>query len=267
MLRPRPGPAIGPPRLATPLALAWRLHRGALLAWAAGVSVIGGVFGGAADGASDLFGDDQRVEELFRRIGGNARASDVFVASILGILGLIAAAYAVQATLRLRSEEEAHHAEPLLGNPVSRMRWAGSHLVFAIAGSAAVLAAGGLTAGLVYGLSIGDVADNMPRVVAGAVVQLPAVWVLGGFSLALFGLLPRYASGGWVAWAAMIVVWALGAFGQLGELLQNASPFTHLPKLPGEYLALTPLLWLAAISTVLTAAGLVGLRRRDIGTG
>lgn len=37
----------------------------------------------------------------------------------------------------------------------------------------------------------------------------------------------------------------------------------HVP----EDLALTPLLWLAAISTVLTAAGLVGLRRRDIGTG
>ena len=53
--------------------------------------------------------------------------------------GLIAAAYGIQATLRLRTEETAGRAEPVLATAVGRLQWAGSHLVFAILGPAAVL--------------------------------------------------------------------------------------------------------------------------------
>ena len=43
ILPPRPGPARG--RLRTPLALAWRLQRGALAGWAAGFAILGAAFG------------------------------------------------------------------------------------------------------------------------------------------------------------------------------------------------------------------------------
>jgi ABC-2 type transport system permease protein len=43
------------------------------------------------------------------------------------------------------------------------------------------------------------------------------------------------------------------------------SPFTHIPKVPGGDVSVTPLIWLTAIVAVLTVAGLTGLRRRDIG--
>jgi ABC-2 type transport system permease protein len=45
----------------------------------------------------------------------------------------------------------------------------------------------------------------------------------------------------------------------------DLSPYSHLPKLPGADATATPFLWLLALSALFTAAGLVGLRRRDVG--
>jgi ABC-2 type transport system permease protein len=44
----------------------------------------------------------------------------------------------------------------------------------------------------------------------------------------------------------------------------DLSPFTHAPKLPGGDATAAPL-WLAALAAALAAAGIAGLRRRDIG--
>ncbi len=47
--------------------------------------------------------------------------------------------------------------------------------------------------------------------------------------------------------------------------MMDLSPFAHLPRIPGEELAATPILWLLAVTTALIAAGLGGFRRRDLG--
>ena len=60
------------------------------------------------------------------------------------IFALAAAGYAIQATLRLRAEEEGLRAEPVLATAVGRLQWATSHLVFGLLGPAVALAAAGL---------------------------------------------------------------------------------------------------------------------------
>jgi ABC-2 type transport system permease protein len=60
----------------------------------------------------------------------------------------------------------------------------------------------------------------------------------------------------------------LGLFGpvlQLPQPVLDASPFPHVPKLPGAEFTATPLLWLTGVAVVVLAAGLSGFRRRDIG--
>ena len=44
----------------------------------------------------------------------------------------------------------------------------------------------------------------------------------------------------------------------------DISPFTHIPRAPGHAIDATPLLALTGISLALVAAGLVGMRRRDL---
>ena len=86
------------------------------------------------------------------------------------------------------------------------------------------------------------------------------------------GSLPPWAL--WAGGGALLVVAALVVFlliGELGPLLRldqwimNISPYVHVPRLPGAQLTATPLLALTALTAALIAAGLYGLRRRDIG--
>jgi ABC-2 type transport system permease protein len=264
LLPPRPGPAAAAPGLRSPLALAWRLHRGLLAGWTAGFAVIGVVLGGAGASVGDMVGDNQGLEDIFTRIGGRAGLVDAYLAAVMGILGLLAAAYAIQAALRLRVEETGGRAEPLLATAVGRLQWAGSHLVFSALGSAAALTAAGLTCGLTYGLSAGDVGRDLPGVLAGAVVQLPAVWVLAAVAVALVGLLPRLAPAAWGALAVCLLLGLVGAALQLDQWLLDLSPFTHVPRIPGAAVSTAPLIVLVTVAVMLAAAGLVGLRRRDV---
>jgi ABC-2 type transport system permease protein len=264
LLPDRPGPASAAPGLRSPLALAWRLHRGLLAAWTAGFAVVGVVLGGAGNSVGDMVGENQGLEDIFTRMGGRTGIVDAYLASVMGILGLMAAGYAIQATLRLRAEETSGRAEPVLAGAVGRLRWAGGHLVFSALGSAAALVAAGLTTGLVYGLSTGDVGRDLPRVLGAALVQLPAVWVLAAVAVALVGLLPRLAAVAWGALAACVLLALVGAALQLDRWLMDFSPFSHVPRLPGGAVTATPLVLLGAVAVALAAAGLAGLRRRDI---
>ena len=154
----------------------------------------------------------------------------------------------------------------MLAAAVGRSGWAASHLIVAAAGTAVVLAAAGLGAGLGYGLRADDPGTQVPRLLGAALAQLPAALVVAGVAAALFGLLPRSCvSGGWAALALAALLVELGPTFRLAQWAQDISPFTHVPKLPGGAVTAGPLVWLTLVAVVLAAAGLAGLRRRDIG--
>jgi ABC-2 type transport system permease protein len=265
LLPQRPGPAQAAPSLRGSFALAWRLHRGILLGWVIGMAVFGLTMGGAADGLGHATGINQQVTDLLARMGGRKGLADAYLATVFGLTGMVVAAYTVQATLRLRAEETSGRVEPLLATRVGRIRWAVSHLVFALVGTAVLLAVAGVSAGLAYGVQIHDVGGQVPRLLGSALVQLPATWVLAGFGAALFGLAPRLAALTWAGLVACLLLLELGALLGLSQWLVDISPFAHVPKLPGSAFTATPLLWLTATTAVLVGAGLAGFRRRDIG--
>ncbi len=90
--------------------------------------------------------------------------------------------------------------------------------------------------------------------------------MVGGIAAALFGLAPRASvAGGWSALGVAVLMLLLGATLQLSHWVLDISPFQHLPKLPGGAVSATPLVSLSVIALALGAAGLAGLRRRDIG--
>ncbi|MFB7977227.1 ABC transporter permease [Streptomyces vinaceus] len=252
----RPGPAQG--RLGSAGALAWRLQRGGLLGWSLAFLAAGVVFGGMTDGATQLVGDNERTREIIERMGGQSGIADAFLATMAGMLGMIAALYIVSAVLRLSGEESGQRAEPLLANAVGRLRWAGGHLAVAFGGSALILLLAGLGLGIGHG-------EGVAAAVGATLAQLPAVWVIGALAALLHGAAPRYAVAAWaVAGGALTLGW-IGPALNLPQAVLNLSPFAHLPKLPGaEALSWAPLVVLTALAAVLLAAGLAALRRRDL---
>jgi ABC-2 type transport system permease protein len=249
--------------LATPLQLAWRLQRGALAGWAAGFAIVGAAFGSIAQDIGDVIGDSPGVRDALERLGGTDSLADAYLAATFGILALIAAGYAVQAVLRLRGEETSGRAEPLLATAVSRTRWALSHVAIALAGTAVLLATAGLTAGIAHAAQTGD-AGQLPRLLGAVLAQVPAAWVLAGVALALFGLAPRLTTAAWAALALCLALAELGPVLELSRTIIDVSPFAHSPQLPGGSLTPAPLA-LTAIAAALGAAGLAGLRHRDLG--
>ncbi|MEU1181309.1 ABC transporter permease [Streptomyces sp. NPDC005820] len=253
----RPGPAAG--RLASAGALAWRLQRGGVLGWSVGFFLAGVVYGGLTDGAADLVADNDKAREIFERMGGQSGLTDAFLAAMVGMLGLIASLYVVASVLRLHGEETSGRAEPVLANAVGRLRWAGGHLLIAFGGSALIM----LLAGL--GFVVGHGKEAGP-ILAACLVQLPAVWVIGGLAVLLYGTAPRLAPAAWgVAGAALLIGW-IGPALDAPRFVLDLSPFGHLPKLPGGEMGWGPVGVLLLLAGVLVAGGLMGLRRRDMTT-
>jgi ABC-2 type transport system permease protein len=266
LFAPRPGPAAAGAALHGPAGLAWRLQRGNLAGWALGLLATGVAVGAAARGIGSLLGTSSQLRQAFERIGGQQALTSAYLAAIMSLAGLAAAGYAVSAALRLRSEESDRLAEVVLVTPTGRLRWAVSHLAVVVAGTAVVLAAAGIGAGLGYGLRAGDVGTQVPRLLGAGLVQLPAALVVAGVAVALFGLLPRWSvTGGWIGLALAALAALLGPALRLPQWLADASPFSHVPRLPGSAVTAAPLIWLSVVALALAAAGLAGLRRRDLG--
>ena len=263
LVAPRPGRPTASSSLGHPLGLAVRLQRGTLIGWGAGVLVAGIAYGWIAPTVDSFIGQNKALAEMMAAAGG-ASLTDSYFATSFRILALLGTGFAIQSALRLRSEESSMRAEPVLATAVSRWRWAGSHLTVAYAGSVILLCVAGLATGLSYGIGGGDM-KSVPKLLGAALVYAPPMWLMIGLTLALIGLLPRWAGLAWAILAACVVIGFLGVILHLPSWLQNLSPFERVPQLPAARLSILPLLVITAIAGVFALAGLGGLRRRDVG--
>ncbi|MFI5957082.1 ABC transporter permease [Cryptosporangium sp. NPDC051539] len=264
LLAARLGPASAPPSLRGPVGLAWRLHRGSILGWAVGTAIAGAVFGGLApDIVTAAEGDSATADALTTYSGASGDLADVYLAIVFLLVGMVVAGFAVQAVLRALTEETEFRAEPLLAAAVSRLRWASGHVLAAVLGPVAILAAAGFASGVAYAVRTGD-HGAIGRLLGTALGQLPAVWVLAGVAVALFGLRPRWTAAAWGGLLLSVVITQFGPLLRLDSWVRDLSPFGHLPLLPAADATPAPYLWLVAVAAASTAAGLAGLRRRDI---
>ena len=262
----RPGRPAASGALRGPFTLAWRLQWPALAGWAAGYAVLFAICGAAAKGIGQLLRTSGGLSNEFTRIGGQGGIVNAYLAALMLLGGLVAAAYGVSAVLRLRSEETTGRADPVLAGSVGRTRWGLSHLVVAFAGSAVLLALAGIATGLGYGLAVGGVGGETARMLGAGLAQLPAAAVIIGVAALAVGLVPEGCIG--IGWAAVGVAVLLDIFGQMLQIshwVLDISPFTHVPRLPGVPVSAAPLAWLSVLALALGAAGLAALRRRDIG--
>ncbi|HYN92637.1 MAG TPA: ABC transporter permease [Pilimelia sp.] len=259
----RPGRAQAAASLRNAYALAWRLQRGSLIGWAAGLGLLGVAYGSIADTIEQFIRDNPEIAEFLP--GGAADVVDAYLALTVGMAALIAAAYGVASALRIRAEETSGRAEPVLATATSRLTWLAGHLSVALVGTALVLLAFGLGEGAAYGLIISD-AGQVPRLAGVALTYLPAVWLVIAVVVVALGWAPRPSAAlGWVTvgYCAVVTLFA-DSFG-LPEWVQRASPFAHTPQVPLADLALTPLIVIVGLAAAAMGAGYAGLRRRDVG--
>ncbi|MGN6577467.1 MAG: ABC transporter permease [Nocardioides sp.] len=243
--------------------LVWRLQRGLVLGWTVGLLGFGLILGALVDQIRDIGGP---AAEFYTKAAGTDVVVDAFRASIIGMAATMVAIYVVQVLLRMRVDETGGTLEPVLAGAVTRGRWLLGHVLDAALGATALVLVFAVAMGVGAALVLGDPVGQVGEMVLAGLVQLPSIAVVGGAVVLAVGVLPRWAAP--VCWTLLVAVLVLGPmFGPtlgLPPWLQDLSPFTHAPKLPGTAVEAVPLVLLVGVAVILGAVGAGALRRRDL---
>jgi ABC-2 type transport system permease protein len=263
LLPERRGDAHAAASMRSPTGLVWRLQRGALLGWAIGIFGFGLVFGALSEQISGLEGD---ATEWYATFGGETDLLGAYWASMMQIAGTAVATYVVTFLLRLHHDEAQGTLEPVLATAVSRLRWLTAYAVNALVGAVLLILLFAGAVVLTGGLVLGDPAGLLRDLVGAALVQLPAIGVLGAAVLTVVMLAPRWSVG--LSWALVVLTIVLGPmFGPALDLpawLLDLSPFTHVPNAPAVPVTAGPVLGLVAAGALPAAVGALAMRYRDL---
>lgn len=259
------------PTLRGPLGLAWRLQWPVILGWTVGGALTGVLAGALGSLVGSSIANDPNLADIRRAIahigaGGSGPLTQLFISAIFSIVGVLAAACAVQAVIRLRQEEAAGTAEVVLATPVSRVRWLLEFVLVGVVAVVLVLVAAALAAGL-SAVAAGEDAARIGDSFVAAGAQLPVALVYLGVLALVFVLAP-----GWtvpVGWAALGLGALIGIFGGLVNLpdpVRHLSPFADAPVVVGD-VDWTGGYWMLGIALVALAAAAALIRRRDLAIG
>ena len=261
---PTPGPAAASPRLLSPVGLAHRLLWNAYLGWLIGMFLFAVAFGALANSLEDLLQDIPQIDEMLQLDLTNLTTS--FSAYMLSLFAVAPMAIAVAGILRLRSEEAAGRAEAVLVTGSTRTGMLGGWTLLVVLQAVVMLAVIGLGAGLGVAAGTGD-GNWVWDLTLASLAYLPATLLVAAVAIALYGLIPRFTSLTWVlvVWVALALY--LGGLLNLPEWALSLSPVHHTPQVPAETPQATPLVIMSLAAVALAAAGLLGLRRRDVVPG
>ena len=258
------GPAEASARLGSPVGLAARLQRGYLLGWAIGLFVLAMVYGSIGDEVEQMIEENPIYGDLIAQTGAGS-LTDSFFATATVMLALIVSGYAISSVLRLHTEEREGRAEVVLATPISRTRWAMSHIAVAVIGTVVVMGVAGVGIGLSYAAVSND-SEHLWRLTAASLSTVPAILVLAAVAVLVFGWLPRLSMAAWAGLVVAAVGDILGELLRLPHWLRQVSPVAHLPGLPAGDFRLLPVRLLLVVAAGLTMVGLVGRGRRDLAT-
>ena len=264
LVQPKVGRAEAHPALDSPLALTLRLEWGAFTAWAAG-SVILGLSCGFIDVNSTIKNLLSGNETLAKVWGmGESNPANAYFALLLLYGAVFGVAFAMSVVNRLHSSEVRGLAELQLSTTVSRQRILTTALLVAVVGGVAITVLNGLT------LAIGGVIVNDASLLAlikAALALTPALLVIVGLGIALFGWVPRAMSLMWLYLVFCIVVRMFGGVFNMPSWAVKASVFGATPAAPADPITATPMIVMTLVGLTLMAVGYVGFRRRNISVG
>lgn len=261
LIQPGAGPAGAGPLLRDPVTGTLRASRGVIAGWSVGALLMGAAFGGVGDEIDDVFAASPGIETLF---GTDADGvADGYFTFALLLLGCAASGLGLSLVGRLRVDEHRGVAELVLATATSRARWLASGAAAAGLATTVVLLSAGLGLGGGYAMVSGE-SGEMARLLAAALLYLPAAWLLAALLIALLAYVPRAMGVGWAVFSLSAVISLLGGPLQLDPGVRDLSAFEHLPGLPLEDVGAGPLV-ISGVAASLCGAAALGVKRRDIG--
>ena len=261
LIRPRPGPGRARWPVSLPAVTVVTLGP-SLRPWLGGAfayCILVGLLLGSVDSLVGSGGTASLVEKL----GGRVDLTAALVNTVLGIVGVVASAAALSLIGAMRADDREGRGEILLATAVSRTRryWTTTTLAVVATVAVPVLAACGMTVGRLITSADGP---SLGAMLVAAMVGVPASLAVAAVGVGAYGVGPRWASIGWVAVVADLLLGPLGTLIGAPGWLRDLAPHTHLAAAVGQPVPGVPVVICLVVAIALASVGAVGLRRRDL---
>jgi len=246
--------------------LALRLCRGVLIAWATSIFVLSAAYG-------SVFGDLQnfyKTNDLFKMMMGTPgiKEKDMIdpIVSMLTIIMAIIVTIAVVAILfKIKGEENSSRLEQVYSKSVSRVSNFLSYIIISSVGAAVML----FLVGFGMWVTSQSVMKNPVSLIfmtKCAMCHLPAVLAIIGFGALLIGLIPKLTMVVYAYIGYSFLAVYMGALIKMPDWAIHISPFGIIPRYPEDDYTFWPAFGLSLAFVVLSIAGLICYRRRNIDT-
>ncbi|MCL2813326.1 MAG: hypothetical protein FWD23_01870 [Oscillospiraceae bacterium] len=269
----RPGKRGASFVLSNSFGLAFRLLRGQLVIWLIVMFALGASYGSMVGNIDEFIGGSPEYMQI---LGFDPEAAEAtkdniqtyylsFVASMMTLLCIVPL---LIAALKPRSEEKDRRAEQVLAGVVSRGEYMGGYALLSFGASVLLQFA---TAAGIYCSAISIAGEANPfafgTLQKAFLSYLPALWMMIGIAALLVGLAPKAAGAVWGYFGFVFFASFLGEVLGFPEWLLCLSPLHHIPNvILGDRIDVWPLLALTLAAAILSAAGFVFYRRRDMET-
>jgi len=280
----RPGRATASASLLSSFGLAWRLLRTPLIVWAIIMFSLGASYASVIGNIDALIGDSTEymqvigvpVDQLATMSAADqakliVNSFGIFVTLMMTLVCIVPV---LNAILKARSEEQEGRTENVLTRAVPRCKYLAGYVVLAYITSVVIQF---LTAIGLYGTAAYMAGSENPftfsELMASYFAFLPALWIMIAFAVLIVGLLPRLTG---IVWGYFGVVVFLSFIGRLVvpdnmSWIMNITPFQHVSQpVPSTdsfsnfTIDFTPLIIMTGIAAVLTIAGFISYRKRDM---
>ncbi|WP_249871495.1 ABC transporter permease [Oceanobacillus saliphilus] len=248
--------------LQSPLGLAVRLQRTAIISWAVGMFAIGVSYGSVLGDLESFMAEIEIMEQMVSPVEGFS-LTEQFITMLMAIMSMISTIPVIMIILKIKSEENKNRTEHLYSHPITRNRVLGNYFILSLAVSIVMqfLAIFGLWSA---GSTVMDDGISFRTLFNAGMIYLPAIWIMIGAAVLLVGSAPKLSGLIWLYLIYSFIIVYLGDLLQLPEWLSKLSPFGHIPQIPVEEMDILVVIIVTIVAITLTVGGFIGYNRRDI---
>lgn len=238
-----------------------KLLRTPMIVWTISLVILGLTYGSVMGEVESLIAGNEVIEQI---IAANPEKNLVnqFVRIITGLLSIAAVIPVVLILMKLNTEEKKGRLVYLLIGKHSRNHLLGNFVLMSFLYSILVqvlqisVFAGAVMMSQVEGL------DFLDLFISG-LAYLPAIWVMIGLAVVLFGWFPKMISLTWVLLGLSFIILYFSNLFEIPEWVKGISPFYHIPENIQREASVVNLVLLASVALILMLMGVIGFNRRD----
>lgn len=269
-LAPRAGRAHASRLLRTLPGIVLRERRGLLIGSLAGMCVAGVMYGSMFGQMTAFLHTGSGIMKRLLAIPGYAAsATSQYLVTILSLGGVATACLGTALFSSLVRQERRNRLELLLATHLSRSTLYLTHLLIALAATAAAQLCFSFALWCTMWLS--RTGDDSPfscgTVIRSGLVYMPAVWFTMGLLALFMGLAPRLAG---LVWAYLGFDFLMGYVAKVIDFpdwVNDLNVFHDTPALPVEAMRWSEVSTVTAVALVLLLIGLIRYRERDLISG